>query len=103
MSFASIRVYATVGDILGIFQSNGHQFFPFGKIVEIPLEELYAFKNHPFRVLDDEQMEKTVESIKDFGVLIPGLDVRGLKVDMRLFLVTGENALQKLLERKLCQ
>ena len=87
-----------------IFSATDSQStFPFGKIVEIPLEELYAFKNHPFRVLDDEQMEKTAESIKDFGVLIPGLDVRGLKVDMRLFLVTGENALQKLLERKLCQ
>ena len=57
-----------------IFSATDSQStFPFGKIVEIPLEELYAFKNHPFRVLDDEQMEKTAESIKDFGVLIPGL------------------------------
>ena len=45
----------------------------FDKIVEIPLEQLHPFRNHPFRVVDDERMEKTVESIKDFGVLIPGL------------------------------
>ena len=42
-------------------------------INEIPLEELYEFKDHPFRVLDDEKMAETVESIKTYGVLMPGI------------------------------
>ena len=42
-------------------------------INEIPLEDLYEFKNHPFRVLDDEKMAETVESIKAYGVLMPGI------------------------------
>ena len=43
------------------------------KIVEIPLSELHPFKNHPFRVVDDEHMQETAESIKDYGVLVPGI------------------------------
>lgn len=35
-----------------------------GQIVNIPLDELYEFKDHLFRVMDDEKMEETVESIK---------------------------------------
>lgn len=46
---------------------------PEGQIVNIPLNELYEFKDHPFRVLDDEKMEETVESIKEHGVLMPGI------------------------------
>lgn len=44
-----------------------------GQIVNIPLSELYEFKGHPFRVMDDEKMEETVESIKEHGVLMPGI------------------------------
>lgn len=40
---------------------------------EIPLSELYSFKDHPFRVRDDEKMAETVESIKTYGVLVPGI------------------------------
>ena len=42
-------------------------------ITEVSLSDLYDFKNHPFRVLDDEKMEETVESIKKYGVLMPGI------------------------------
>ena len=42
------------------------------QIVEVPLSELYPFKNHPFQVRDDEKMEETVESIRNYGVLNPG-------------------------------
>ena len=42
-------------------------------IREVPLNELYTFKNHPFRVVDDEKMEETVASVKKFGVLVPGI------------------------------
>ena len=47
--------------------------FPLGTIIEIPLEQLHPFKNHPFHVIDDEHMQKTAESIRDYGVLVPGL------------------------------
>jgi ParB family chromosome partitioning protein len=44
-----------------------------GMVQQIPITELYEFKNHPFRVLDDEKMLETVESIKEHGVLVPGI------------------------------
>ena len=37
----------------------------------IPLSELHPFEGHPFRVVDDEEMQKTVESVKQYGVLTP--------------------------------
>lgn len=43
------------------------------QVVEVPLTELHTFKDHPFRVLDDEKMAETVESIKQYGVLMPGI------------------------------
>ena len=43
------------------------------QIVEVSLSELYPFKNHPFQVRDDEKMEETVESIRNYGVLNSGL------------------------------
>ena len=41
--------------------------------MEIPLSELYPFKNHPFKVKDDEKMQDTADSIREYGVLIPVL------------------------------
>ncbi len=43
------------------------------KVTEIPLTELYPFKNHPFKVIDNEAMMDTVESIKQYGVLVPAI------------------------------
>ena len=43
------------------------------KIVEIPLSELFPFKDHPFKVLDNEAMIDTAESIKQYGVLVPAI------------------------------
>ena len=37
----------------------------------IPIGELFPFKNHPFKVLDDESMQRTVESVEQYGVLSP--------------------------------
>ena len=42
-------------------------------VVEIPLSDLHPFKNHPFKVRDDEEMAKTVESVKEYGVLQPAI------------------------------
>lgn len=39
----------------------------------IPLSELFPFKNHPFRIVDDEAMQRTVESVSQFGVLSPAI------------------------------
>ena len=43
------------------------------QIVELSLKQLHPFKNHPFRVRDDEAMARTVESVKEYGVLTPGI------------------------------
>ena len=43
------------------------------KVQNIPLSELHPFKNHPFRVVDDESMLRTVESVAQYGVLAPAI------------------------------
>ena len=43
------------------------------KVQEIPLEELHSFPNHPFKVLDDDRMLDTAESIREHGVLVPAI------------------------------
>ena len=43
------------------------------KVMEIPLSELYAFRDHPFKVQDDERMMDTVQSIREYGVLVPAI------------------------------
>ncbi len=44
-----------------------------GQVIEVPLEELYPFKNHPFKVLDDEKMQQMIESVKENDIIVPGL------------------------------
>ena len=41
------------------------------QVQQIPVDELFPFKNHPFKVLDDDAMTRTVESVSQFGVLAP--------------------------------
>ena len=41
------------------------------QVVMIPVNQIHEFKNHPFKVLDDEDMRKTVDSIREYGVLVP--------------------------------
>ena len=43
------------------------------QVREIPLDDLFPFENHPFLVRDDEAMRDTAESIKKYGVLVPGI------------------------------
>ena len=43
------------------------------QIQRIPLSELHPFKDHPFRVVDDDRMMETVESVKEYGVLVPAI------------------------------
>lgn len=57
-------------ELLGINESEEDRS---GKVVEVPLEELHTFRNHPFKVNDDEKMKETVESIRNYGILNPAL------------------------------
>ena len=41
------------------------------QVQQIPIGELFPFKNHPFKVLEDESMQRTVESVEQYGVLSP--------------------------------
>ena len=43
------------------------------KVVELPLAELHPFKNHPFKVKDDDAMMETADSIRQYGVLVPAI------------------------------
>ena len=43
------------------------------KVVEVPLSEIHPFENHPFKVTDDDRMLDMAESIREHGVLVPGL------------------------------
>ena len=43
------------------------------KVREIPLSELHPFKNHPFKVKDDEAMMETADSVRQYGVLVPAI------------------------------
>ena len=56
-----------------LFGNNEMQTAGAEQIINVPLAELHDFKNHPFRVVDDEKMEETTESIRQYGVLVPGI------------------------------
>ena len=43
------------------------------KVMEIPLSELFPFKDHPFKVKNDEKMQETADSIREYGVLVPAI------------------------------
>ena len=43
------------------------------RVVELPLAELHPFKEHPFKVVDDEKMQDTAQSIREHGVLVPAI------------------------------
>ena len=56
-----------------LFGGSGAQETGAEQIINAPLADLYKFKDHPFKVLDDEKMEETTESIRLYGVLVPGI------------------------------
>ena len=61
-----------------LFGGSNAQEIGAEQIINAPLADLHEFKDHKFKVLDDEKMEETTESIKLFGVLVPGsLDTVG--------------------------
>lgn len=44
-----------------------------GQVTEVVLSDLHDFKNHPFKVLEDEKMQQMVESVRENGIIVPGL------------------------------
>ena len=62
---------ASVDDLFST--EEGRQDAKLEKIQEIPLSELHPFRNHPFKVKDDEAMMETADSIKQYGVLVPAI------------------------------
>lgn len=56
-----------------LFGENSVQETGAEQIINAPLADLYEFKDHPFKVLDDEKMEETTKSIRLYGVLVPGI------------------------------
>ena len=62
---------ASVDDLFST--KEGRQDAKLEKIQEIPLSELHPFKNHPFKVKDDEAMMETADSVRQYGVLVPAI------------------------------
>ena len=62
---------ATVDDLFSTEESRASENLE--KIVEIPLSDLHSFKNHPFKVRDDEAMMETADSVRQYGVLVPAI------------------------------
>ena len=63
------RVAERADDIFSTEESRQEQQRE--QVQQIPIGELFPFKNHPFKVLDDESMQRTVESVEQYGVLSP--------------------------------
>ena len=59
---------ATVDDLFSTEESRTSE-----KVVEIPLPDLHSFKDHPFKVRDDEAMMETADSVRQYGVLVPAI------------------------------
>ena len=62
-------------DLFGTSEPEGGEV-----VTSLPIRLFHTFKDHPFRVVDDEKMQETVESVKKYGVLMPGI-VRPHPVD----------------------
>ena len=66
-----------------LFQTGGKAEANGEQVQEVPLAELFPFKDHPFQVRDDEAMQKTMESIARSGVLSPRSEERRVGKECR--------------------
>lgn len=55
-----------------------------GEVKQIPISELHEFHNHPFQIRSDEELEEMIESVRQHGVLVPGIVRSRKKAVMRL-------------------
>ena len=67
-SSASNIKMQSVDALFGLEQDKGS---PAEKVEEVAIDKLYPFNSHPFRVLDDEKMQETVESVREHGIICP--------------------------------
>ena len=72
------------------------------QIINAPLTDLHTFKDHPFRVEDDEKMEETTESIRQYGVLVPGIARPREGGGYEIIADTAGKGVQSLPERRKC-
>lgn len=69
---AEKRRNLTLGSVEDLFSTEeDRQTAKLEKVLEIPVDQLIPFKNHPFKVVDDEAMLRTVESVSQYGILSP--------------------------------
>ena len=69
---AEKRRNLTLGSVEDLFSTEeDRQTAKLEKVQEIPVDQLIPFKNHPFKVVDDEAMLRTVESVSQYGILSP--------------------------------
>lgn len=66
-------VLSTYDDMFGAEPEDGTVQGQGEQIKDVALSELHPFKNHPFKVLDDDKMEEMVESVKQYGILVPAI------------------------------
>ncbi len=71
LTMVDSRTKASVDDLFSTEESRQDEQLE--KIQEIPLSELHPFKDHPFKVKDDDAMIETADSIKKYGVLVPAI------------------------------
>ena len=69
---------------------------PNEQVQQIPLSEIRPFKNHPFKVTDDELMQQTIDSIMQVGVLNPPSSAPHRRADTRWYPDTGGSMPQTL-------
>lgn len=60
-------------DMFGVNATANENVVVENQIKDVALSELHPFKNHPFKVIDDEKMDEMVESVKQYGVLVPAI------------------------------
>lgn len=60
-------------DMFGVNVAENENVNVENQIKDVALSELHPFKNHPFKVIDDEKMEEMVESVKQYGILVPAI------------------------------
>ena len=87
-------------ELLGINEAEQNTL---NQIVEVPLNELHSFRNHPFHVNDDEKMAETVESIKNYGILNPALVRPRAEGGYELIAGHRRNVVANWLEKVKCQ
>ena len=64
---------ASYDDMFGTMDDPAGPAAPDGQVKDVALSELHPFRNHPFKVCDDEKMEEMVESVKQYGILVPAM------------------------------